>query len=201
MTKIKMCGLSRDVDIEAANDIKPEHIGFVFWKKSRRFVTDEQAEHLKSMLLPEITSVGVFLDDDIDHIVSLAKNGIIDMIQLHGHEDESYIEALRWRTNTPVIKAFIINAPIDIKKAETSTADHILLDAGTGSGDSLDWSIIGHVKRHYYLAGGLTPKNVAAAIEKLHPYAVDVSSGIETDGLKDPKKMRLFKEAVLKSST
>ena len=101
MTRIKMCGLSRMRDIEAANEIGPELIGFVFWGKSRRFVSNETALRLKQHLKPDIAAVGVFLDDDMDHIISLCERGIIDMIQLHGHEDEAYISALRSRTNKP----------------------------------------------------------------------------------------------------
>lgn len=192
MTRIKMCGLSRMMDIEAANEIGPELIGFVFWEKSRRFVSDENALRLKQRLKPDIAAVGVFLDDDMDHIISLCERGIIDMIQLHGHEDEAYISALRSRTNKPIIKAFVIHDREDLKAANDSIADYILLDSGTGSGEPFDWRVLENTDRPYFLAGGLTPENVAEAVKLLRPYAVDVSSGIETDGKKDPVLMREF---------
>ena len=192
MTRIKMCGLSREVDIKAANELKPDYIGFVFWEKSRRYVTDERAGELKKLLDPGIKAVGVFFDDDIKHVIRLAKDGIIDMIQLHGHEDEAYMDEIRKQVNIPIIRAFIIKSQKEVLAVDRSKADYVLLDAGTGSGETINWGLLSDIKREYFLAGGLTPQNVSEAISSLHPYAVDVSSGIETDGFKDPDKMKKF---------
>ena len=190
MTKIKLCGLRRAEDIEAANLLKPDYIGFVFYKKSKRYISFEQARILKSML--KVKAVGVFVDENPKVVADLLEKGIIDLVQLHGNEDEAYIKALRKLTDKSLIKAFQIKTTEELKKAEASSADMILLDAGTGDGVSFDWDMLKSFNRPYFLAGGMTPENVSPAIEKLHPYGVDVSSGIETDGFKDPIKMREF---------
>ena len=196
MTRIKLCGLTREEDVLAANRIRSDNIGFVFWERSRRYLTIERAEALREILSPDISAVGVFIDEDIDKVQSLLKNKIIDMAQLHGNEDEDYIIRLRETTGRPVIKAFRIRDIYDVKRAMDSPADLILLDSGAGGGRVLDWSLLRYADRPYYLAGGLTPDNVAQAVRMLSPYAVDVSSGIETDGIKDEEKMIRFVNAV-----
>ena len=196
MTKIKMCGLSRAEDIQAANAIKPDYIGFVFAEISKRKVSALEASKLKSKLDPEIKAVGVFLDDKLDFVASMLNLGIVDVVQLHGSEDEEYIEKVRKITNKPIIKAFIIRSEEDVKRAEKSTADYILLDGGKGEGRAIDWSLLKAIKRPYFLAGGLNPDNVGDAVKALKPYAVDVSTGIETDGVKDREKMTAFAGAV-----
>ncbi len=198
MTKIKFCGLTRIEDIKAVNDLKPEFIGFVFWPKSKRVVTREQASELKAVLDPSIKAVGVFVDEDTDIVKALLNDDIIDIAQLHGSEDGAYINELKNSTGKLVIKAFRIRSEDDAKKAEESPADMVLLDSGMGTGKTFNWEIIKGVKRPYYLAGGLAPDNAAEAIRELHPYALDVSSGIETEGIKDIKKMTDFYEAVRK---
>lgn len=198
MTKIKLCGLSRPCDIDAANKQKPEYIGFVFTQKSQRYVTPQQAEKLKQMLSPEIKAVGVFVNEDSKIIAALLKKGIIDIVQLHGNEDETYISQLHSLFGKPIIKAFRIVDSSDIEKAKKCTADYILLDSGAGTGTVFDWNLIKNIKRPYFLAGGLDADNVRSAIRILHPYAVDVSSGIETDGKKDSQKMTEFISAVRK---
>ena len=197
MTRIKFCGLTRKCDIEAVNDLGPEYIGFVFWSRSKRVVTREQALELKAMLDPSIKAVGVFVDEDIEVVKSLL-NDIIDIAQLHGSEDEIYINDLKMSTGKPVIKAFKIRSEDDGRQAEESPADMVLLDSGMGTGKTFNWEIIKGVKRPFFLAGGLAPDNAAEAIRELHPYALDVSSGIETEGIKDTKKMTDFYEAVRK---
>ncbi len=196
MTKIKLCGLSRTQDIEAANKLKPDYIGFVFAAKSKRRVSPLKATELKSRLDPEIKAVGVFLDDDLDAVAAMMNLGIVDLVQLHGSEDEEYIKKLRTITDKPVIKAFIINSAEDVKRAEASTADYILLDGGKGEGKAFDWSLLKNIKRPYFLAGGLNPGNAADAVRTLVPFSVDVSTGIETDGKKDEEKMTAFVNAV-----
>jgi len=198
MTKIKFCGLTRTGDIEAANELKPDYIGFVFWPKSKRAVTAGEAKILKSKLDPSIKAVGVFVDEDMEAVKSLLDGGIIDIAQLHGHEDEDYISGLKKASGKPVIKAFRIRSEEDIRKAEASPADLVLLDAGMGDGVTFDWSLIKNTGRPYFLAGGLDPDNAADAVRTLHPYALDVSSGIETDGLKDTNKMAAFAASVRK---
>ena len=196
MTKIKMCGLSRIEDIEAANAIKPDYIGFVFAEISKRRVSALEASKLKSKLDPDIKAVGVFLDDKLDFVASMLNLGIVDVVQLHGSEEEEYIEKVRQITNKPIIKAFIIRSKEDVERAEKSTADYILLDGGKGEGKVFDWSLLKNIKRPYFLAGGLNPGNASDAVKALKPYAVDVSTGIETDGVKDREKMTAFANAV-----
>ena len=200
MTKIKLCGLSRPCDIEAANELKPDYIGFVFAPKSKRYVTYEKAMELKNRLSPEIQAVGVFVNEHPQTVAMLLKIGVIDMAQLHGDEDEDYITQLRLLTDKPIIKAFRIETANDIKNAEQSTADYILLDSGAGTGTVFDWKLIQNVKRPYFLAGGLGVDNVSSATKTLYPYAVDVSSGIETNEYKDKIKMAAFVAAVRKEN-
>ena len=196
MTKIKLCGLSRPCDIEAANGLKPGYIGFVFAPKSKRFVKPETARELKQMLRPEIQAVGVFVNARPEEIADLLNKGVIDLAQLHGSEDEAYIGCLRQLTDRPIIRAFRIAEAGDIEQAEQCTADYIMLDSGAGTGTVFDWNLIKNMKRPYFLAGGLSPENVSEAVKMLHPFAVDVSSGIETDGAKDKAKMTAFVAAV-----
>ena len=198
MTRIKFCGLTRKCDIEVVNELGPEYIGFVFWPRSKRVVTREQASELKAMLDPSIKAVGVFVDEDIEVVKSLLNDDIIDIAQLHGSEDGTYINDLKMSTGKPVIKAFKIRSEDDGRQAEESPADMVLLDSGMGTGKTFNWEIIKGVKRPFFLAGGLAPDNAAEAIRELHPYALDVSSGIETEGIKDIKKMADFYEAVRK---
>ncbi len=198
MTKIKLCGLSRPCDSKAANTLKPEYIGFVFTPKSRRYVTPQTAAELKQLLSPDIQAVGVFVNEDLEKIADLANKGIIDVVQLHGDEDEDDISRLRQFTDKPVIKAFRIETLNDLADAEQCSADYILLDSGGGTGTVFDWNLLKNIHRPYFLAGGLSPDNVGKAVAALHPFAVDVSSGIETGGLKDKTKMAAFVAAVRK---
>ena len=199
MTKIKFCGLKRKADIEAANALKPDYIGFVFAKDSRRYISPENAAVLKSQLSSEISAVGVFVNERPEYIASLLDNGLIDLAQLHGDEDEAYIDRLKGLTGKPLIKAFRISSASEAVKASASSADMILLDSGTGSGRTFNWQLIKEIRRPYFLAGGLDPVNAGDAVRLLNPWAVDVSSGIETDGLKDIKKMAAFAAAVRKT--
>ena len=198
MTKIKLCGLSRPCDIQTANELMPEYIGFVFAPKSRRYIDPQKAAGLKELLSSAIRAVGVFVDEAPDTVAALLNSGVIDIAQLHGSEDEAYIQRLRQHTDKPIIKAFQIKSRHDLAEAKACTADHILLDSGAGTGNVFDWSILQDVKRPYFLAGGLSPDNVGDAVRLLHPYAVDVSSGIETDGRKDEEKAAAFIAAVRK---
>ena len=196
MTKVKFCGLKSLRDVEYVNLCRPDYVGFVFWPKSRRYVERKLAEEMKGALAPGITAVGVFVDEIPEKVAELLNEGVIDLAQLHGSEDEAYIAKLRQLTDKGIIKAFRVKGEEEILSAEECTAGQILLDSGAGSGERFDWSVVKDVKRPYFLAGGLTPENVGEAIRRLHPYGVDVSSGIERDGRKDLDKMEAFVRAV-----
>ena len=200
MTKIKLCGMRRVIDIQTANNLKVEFIGFVFWPKSKRMVTPVEAAELKSILSPDIAAVGVFVDEKAETVAELLNRGTIDIAQLHGSEDEAYIRHLRTLTRKPLIQAFRIREQKDLEAAALSSAESVLLDAGKGDGITFDWTLLRDFTRPYFLAGGLTPENVSAAIDQLHPYAVDISSGIETNGIKDAEKMTAFVKAVRKEN-
>lgn len=191
--KLKFCGLTREADIRAANETRPDYIGFVF-AESRRHVTDEQAARLRALLSPGIQAVGVFVNDDPTHIALLANRGVIDLIQLHGSESAAYIQRLRTMTAAPIICALRVGKQTDIKRAESNLVDFLMLDTYTkdaygGSGRTFDWSLIGAVGKPYFLAGGLNESNIIRAM-RTGAYALDLSSGIETDGVKDAEKMR-----------
>lgn len=198
MTKIKTCGLFRDIDIDFANEAKPDYIGFIIGvPKSHRNITEETARRLKSRLTSEISAVGVFINYPAESAAKLYSDGIIDVIQLHGSEDEGYISKLReLAPDCEIWKAFAVRSEDDVKAAKICTADRILLDSGTGCGKMFDWSVLSNVGREFILAGGLTPENIPLAIKQIKPYAVDLSSGIETHGVKDREKI----EAAVKAA-
>ncbi len=211
MTRIKLCGLTRIQDIEIANKLKPEYIGFIFWDRSSRNVSAIQAARLKGKLDPEIKAVGVFVNAPAEQVISYYNVGIIDIAQLHGNENEEYIKKLH-DAGLTVIKAFKMkktgenihlagNAITEtygkstddvITEAVKSSADYIMFDPGKGEGATFNWQLIKGIKREFFLAGGLTPENIEKAVETVQPFAVDVSSGIETGGHKDPDKMAAF---------
>ncbi len=201
MTRIKLCGLSRLCDIKEASRLLPEYIGFVFSEKSRRYVSPETAKELRRELDPSIRAVGVFVREAPARVAELLRDGVIDLAQLHGGEDEDYLRQLRTLTDKPLIQAFRVDSPADLARAEESTADFILLDHGPGgTGTAFDWSLLAGFARPFFLAGGLCPENAAKAVAALHPFALDVSSGIETEGVKDREKMKAFVEAVRAAS-
>ena len=196
MTQIKLCGLKTFRDIETANRLQPDYIGFIFAKTSSRYISFAQARQLKSLLHPSIRAVGVFVNEDRKIIAEALESNLIDMAQLHGNEEEEDIEKLRMLTNKPLIRAFRIVTEKDIEPVRNCSADYVLLDSGAGTGKQFDWGLIRTITRPYFLAGGLDADTVAAAIHMLRPFAVDVSSGIETEGRKDPQKMAAFVKAV-----
>ena len=180
MTKIKLCGMQRPQDIDLANTLSPDYVGFVFANGRRRCISEETAALLRSRLSPTITPVGVFVDNDLQTVARLLEKHIISVVQLHGHEDEAYIKRLRALTDRPIIQVFRIESESDIG----------------GTGTAFDWSLIRDFGRPFVLAGGLTAENVREAILRLRPYGVDVSSGIERDGVKDREKAESFIRAV-----
>lgn len=207
MTRIKICGLKRPEDVEYVNQYLPDYAGFVF-AGSKRKVTDEQAEELGRKLDERIIPVGVFVNEPEEHIVNLVKKGIIRVVQLHGDEDETYIlklkEALKESIKEPVkiIKAVRVRSREQILEAEKLPCDYLLLDTWQkdtygGCGKQFDKSLIpSELTVPYFLAGGLSAENIQENIKTCHPYAVDVSSAVETDGKKDRKKIQEFIERV-----
>ncbi len=198
MTRVKICGLSRLQDIITVNRYMPDYIGFVFAGGSKRQIDDETAKTLKRALNPFIKAVGVFVNEEIGHIVHLCETDTIDVVQLHGDESEKDILALQKLITKPVIKAVRVRDEKDILKAENLSCDYLLLDAYQekeygGSGKTFDWSVLRSmegIRKPFYLAGGINLENVMCAVSRFHPYCVDVSSGVETDGVKDPQKIR-----------
>ena len=196
MTKIKFCGLRTFEDVHAVNKILPEYVGFVFAPKSKRYVSPAVANQLRGALSKKIQAVGVFVNEKISTVAELLNAGTIDAAQLHGNETDDDIKNLRGLTDKTIIKAFQIKTADDLNAAQKSLADFILLDAGAGDGKVFDWRLLKNFRREYFLAGGLTVDNVGDAIKILQPFAVDVSSGIETDGRKDFCKMQAFTSVV-----
>lgn len=189
MRKIKICGLFRDYDIDYVNEAMPDFIGFVF-AKSRRQVSMEWAETMRPKLRLEITPVGVFVNESLPKVAKLLNDSIIEIAQLHGAENENYIQELKALTNKPIIKAVRVLSQEDIERAQHTVADFLLLDNGTGgTGESFDWSLVSKVKKPFFLAGGLNAGNIEQAIAATSPYAVDLSSGVEIDGIKDREKI------------
>lgn len=269
MTCVKFCGITRACDIESINALHhrypktPLYVGFVFYAPSKRAISASQALQLKGLLAPDISTVGVFVNKQPAAVAALLNSGVIDYAQLHGNEDEAYIARLRELTKKPLIQAFCVKQASDIKRARTSSAAMVLLDAGKGEGARFNWSLLGNTRanrkndapespytsaapsnastnnaspianantvacsnnsttsndgtpsattnaatanaslqRAYLLAGGLSPENVFVACELCHPFGVDVSSGIETQGAKDPAKMQQFLEEVVRFDT
>lgn len=204
MTKIKLCGIRRQEDVAMVNRAKPDYAGFVF-APGRRQVTAEEAESLRRQLDPAIAAVGVFVKAPVEEAADLANRGIIQLIQLHGEEDEAYVKALRWRTKAPIIRVLRIRGPESIQDLDQYDCDYFLLDTYSGSqfgglGKTFDHSLLRQVRfpKPFFLAGGLDPENVRAVIEECRPFGVDTSSGIETAGTKDENKIRAFVSAVRK---
>ncbi|MCG2730888.1 MAG: phosphoribosylanthranilate isomerase [Acetobacterium sp.] len=190
MTKIKICGLTRLADIKAVNAAQPDYIGFVF-ATSKRQVDMETARTLKQVLDPGIKAVGVFVNHPMAEIIALAEAGIIDLIQLHGDEAEATVRLLQLQTGLPVIRAFRIKSQADIKE---TAADYRLFDTYDpsqygGSGAAFNWELLQGVTGDFFLAGGLNSGNIEAAIKQVKPYCIDISSGVETDGVKDRDKI------------
>ena len=197
-THLKICGLRTPSDVEAVNAAAPDFAGFIFDPSRRRYIRPEEAELLRRRLGNGIHSVGVFVNAPAEEILDVLRCCPVDAVQLHGQESNAEIEALRAaRPGLFVIKAFRVDGPEDVERAETSRADLILLDHGAGgTGEAFDWSLLRHVKRPFLLAGGLSADNVAEAIRLVHPWGVDASSSLETDGHKDAEKVKRFAVAV-----
>ena len=198
MVKIKICGIRRLEDIEIVNRYGPDYIGFVF-AQSKRKVSHNLAKKLKDNLSSDIISVGVFVDAEPEEILSLFEDEVIDVAQLHGLESEEYIMQLKEKTDNglKIIKAIEISKDTDLSVYDLSTADYLLLDSGKGSGKTFDWRLIKKdLKKEFFLAGGLDSSNISLAISEFNPYAVDLSSSLETNGFKDENKIKEIMEVV-----
>ena len=214
--KVKMCGISKVETIPAVVEAKPDYMGLVF-APSKRQVTVEQAkilieelhrgyakkygsdtEHDKN---DTIKTVGVFVNETVDNLVTIANEANLDAVQLHGDEDETFIQSLKERTNVEVWKAIQIRSAADVEKWIDSSADMLLFDAyhkdeRGGTGEVFDWSSLDTFERPFMLAGGIDSTNVARAIRTVRPYGIDISSGIETNGVKDDEKITAFTKIV-----
>lgn len=189
MPRIKICGISRECDVDFINEAKPDYVGFIFADGSRRKICSSTASGYRARLDPFIQTVGVFMGAPISTVTSLLLDGVIDMAQLHGNESEEYIRTLKALTGAPVIKALRFENFEQIKGYESSSADYLLLDHGSGgTGIAFDWSEIGELKKSFFLAGGVTLSNIDEAM-KIDSYCIDISSGAETDGRKDREKI------------
>ena len=215
MVKIKICGIKRLEDIEIVNRYKPDYIGFVF-ADSKRKVSHDLAKELMNNLDSDIIPVGVFVDSPQDEILKLFDEGIIEIAQLHGSESEQYILDLKKKTDGELktINAIEMTQEVDLLEYNDSNSDYLLLDSGKGSGKTFDWSLIRKdikkefgktfdwslirkdIKKEFFLAGGLNSKNVTQAIDEFNPYAIDLSSSLETDGFKDENKIKEIMEVI-----
>ena len=189
MPKIKICGLFRDYDIDFVNEAMPDYIGFVF-AKSHRQITKEQASVFRKRLNNNIISVGVFVDNKIEEIQQLYNDNIISVAQLHGNEDPDYILNLRKNNNLQIIKAIDLNTYKNVEQLVNINADFLLFDSGNGgTGKTFNWDTIPKIQKSFFLAGGLDINNIGQAIKTVNPYAVDLSTGVETNGVKDKQKI------------
>ena len=207
--KVKMCGISKVETIPAIVDAKPDYMGLVF-APSKRQVTVEQAKILIEELhkqcinhydIKVVKTVGVFVNETLDNLVRIADTANLDAVQLHGDEDEAFIQSLKERTNVEVWKAIQIRTAADTEKWIDSSAEMLLFDAyhkdeRGGTGEVFDWSSLDAFERPFMLAGGIDSTNVARAIRTVRPYGIDISSGIETNGMKDDKKITAFTKIV-----
>ncbi len=196
--KIKICGLTREQDIEAVNEYLPDYAGFVF-TESRRKLTCQRAMELTSRLVPEVKSVGVFVNHNPEELTDISKACSLAAVQLHGDENNRYIDNLRklLPDETLIIKAVRVKSLETLELAARVECDLLLLDSFQegipgGTGDVFDWTLLKDFTRPYFLAGGLNKDNVTKAIQTLHPFGIDVSSGVETDGFKDNRKISAF---------
>lgn len=194
--RIKICGLCRRQDIVYVNEALPDFAGFVFWQKSRRYIAKEQAAVLKKKLDSRIQAVGVFVDEAPDRILSLLLSGVIDIAQLHGKETEGEIRWLQKKSGKPVWKAVVVKDAASVERWRFSQADFILFDGGMGEGRTFLWENLSGFDRAFFLAGGITAENLKEIKENPYLAGIDVSSGVETEGVKDGAKIKLFVKEV-----
>lgn len=191
MAKIKICGLKRPEDISYVNKLNPDYVGFVLSNGYKRSIDMAQLRKLRDKLNSNIKAVGVFVNEPVDIVNACVKMELIDMVQLHGSEDIEYVKQIK----APVIKA-LKPSEFNLVKDYQAYVDYFLFDSGTGTGKSFDWSIIPKTDTEFFLAGGIGSNNLREAIGTVKPYAVDLSSSIETDGYKDYDKIKEVIEIV-----
>lgn len=198
MTKIKICGLTREADIDIVNELRPDYVGFVF-AKSKRQVSRVQAQALKAKLNSGIKAVGVFVNEAVETVAGIANEATIDLIQLHGDEDAAYCRSLRALTKAPLIKVVRVKNEKSLEGLEAYDCDYYLFDTHSeneygGTGKAFDQRILlsKDFNKPFFIAGGMDAANVAATIKNTEPYGVDVSGGVETAGYKDCSKVKIF---------
>ncbi|MFW3362435.1 phosphoribosylanthranilate isomerase [Aerococcus viridans] len=194
MVKVKICGLRRPEDIEAANAAKPDYVGFIFVPETKRYVKPDLAASFRRDLAADIQTVGVFVNAPIEEIVAICQAGTIDLVQLHGEEDQAYIAHLKGQVDQHIIKSVAVGDELVV---DPNQADYLLFDSVSpsrgGSGKIFDWQMVSaYQDKPFFLAGGLGVENIEEALKVVRPYAVDASSSLETDGVKDPVKMQEF---------
>lgn len=210
MTKVKICGLKSLADVAIVNKYLPEYVGFVF-ADTKRKVSDELAREMKRQLDTRIQTVGVFVNEPKEHIVALCRQGVLDMVQLHGDEDKAYITALKREIQAPIMKAIRVQSTGQVKEELQNDADFWLFDTYKkgvygGSGERFSLSFLQEIldtetmQRPFFIAGGLDAQNVREVLEQTACAGVDVSSGVETDGRKDEAKVREFIQRVHKKA-
>ena len=190
--KVKICGLKTLEDIDYINEVLPDFAGFIFAESSRR-VSFKLAAKMKSKLNKNIKSIGVFVNEKTENIINAAEEGIIDLIQLHGNEDNNYIKEIGNKLKLPVIKAFKADSNLKYN-IENTIADYVLIDSCNknqfgGTGQLFDWGLIPETEKKIFLAGGLNADNIIRAIKEVNPYCLDINSGVEINGKKDRKKI------------
>ena len=198
MTKIKICGITNKIDALAASELGVDMLGFVFYKKSKRYVAPSMAEDIINELPPFIGRVGIFVDEAREDVIKIAEDVGLDMLQFHGKESPEYCAS--FRDEYKVIKAFRVNTKSDLRTVNDYDTDYYLFDAyksncAGGTGETFDWNILKdfEILKPFILSGGLDPDNVYLAIKELAPYAVDVSSGVESaPGKKDARLLKKF---------
>ena len=192
MIKIKLCGVSCPEDVELVNRLHPDYVGFLFINDPQQ-IDQKTAASLRKRLDPSIEVIGVFENERPLFITNLLRQGIIDAVQLRGRETEDDIQAIRQQVNCPVLQMVRVETPADVLRSEWSVADYLLL-TGTADapGNAFNHALARYSRRPFFLAGGLNPGNVKDAIKACHPYAVDVRTGIRTNGRMDPEKAEEF---------
>lgn len=194
MSRIKICGLKRECDIDYVNEFSPDYIGFIF-ANTKRYVSPELAKTLKAWLDSRIKAVGVFVNEDLNTVCAIADSGTIDLIQLHGDENEEYINTVKARTGKPIIKAVRVKSSEQMLAAEKLPCDYLLLDTYRkeqygGIGESFNWELIPKtLSKPFFLAGGLNSENILQAENTVKPYCLDISTGVEENGFKSREKI------------
>lgn len=190
MSKIKICGIKRREDAAIISEARPDYFGMIIdFPPSHRSISPETALMIRQLIPSDIPAVGVFVDRPQEEIKEMLESGAIDIAQLHGSESDETIRSLQKDTGKPIWKAFKIREKSDLERAMASSADMILLDNGYGTGKCFDWTLVSTVNRPFALAGGLTPQNIPEAIRLMDPEVLDISSGVETDKVKDKEKV------------